>query len=235
MRPSTYCFIVVGLVLGVIWGIERHTAEQLHTELDEGQQSNAAVARLQQENAKLRRRLVAGSDTKADRTGLGQVERVAELEPPNESTEGALRPGTWAPASAWKNRGRESPEAAIETILWAASGGDTDFLKKALVLPNDTETKVDGLLSKVPQLGAGAGDSAKDFVALVVAGGLPMDSAEIVAKQPNQDDTIIEYVRFKDSDGRTRQAFLSMENTSDGWKLTVPASAVGAVPRPAVN
>jgi hypothetical protein len=48
----------------------------------------------------------------------------------------------------------------------------------------------------------------------------------VVAKQINQDGQVIEYLRLKNSDGRTRPVFLTLQKVSDSWKLTVPVSAL---------
>ena len=66
-------------------------------------------------------------------------------------------------------------------------------------------------------------------MALLVAGNVPLDSAQVVAKQINQDGQVIEYLRLKDSDGRTRQVFLTLQRLSDSWRLTVPASALDPI------
>jgi len=66
-------------------------------------------------------------------------------------------------------------------------------------------------------------------VAVIVAGSLPLDSAQLVARQQNQDDQAIEYLRLKDSSGITRQVFLSLQKSTDGWKLIVPPSAIEPV------
>ena len=66
-------------------------------------------------------------------------------------------------------------------------------------------------------------------MALLVAGNVPLDSAQMVAKQINQDGQVIEYLRLKDSDGRTRQVFLTLQKLSDSWRLTVPAFALDPI------
>ncbi len=68
--------------------------------------------------------------------------------------------------------------------------------------------------------------SPEDLIAVVVAGNVPLDSAQVVARQQNQDGQVIEYLRLKDSNGSTRQVFLSLQKTTDGWQLTVPPSAI---------
>ncbi len=53
----------------------------------------------------------------------------------------SLRPGTWTPAAAWKNQGQATPEAAVETMLWAAAGGDLSALKNTLALAPDARVE----------------------------------------------------------------------------------------------
>ena len=43
-------------------------------------------------------------------------------------------PLTWVPASAWRNAGRLTPKAALETILWASADGDVNAVANAISL-----------------------------------------------------------------------------------------------------
>jgi len=114
----------------------------------------------------------------------------------------------------------------VETMLWAAAGGDLATLKDTLVLAPDAQSKAVDLLASLPAASGQPLASPEDLMALLVAGNVPLDSAQVVAKQTNQDGNVIEYVRLKDSEGRTRQVYLTLQKVSDMWKLTVPASAL---------
>lgn len=114
----------------------------------------------------------------------------------------------------------------METMLWAAAGGDLATLKDTLVLAPDAQSKAVDLLASLPAASGQPLASPEDLMALLVAGNVPLDSAQVVAKQTNQDGNVIEYVRLKDSEGRTRQVYLTLQKVSDMWKLTVPASAL---------
>jgi hypothetical protein len=111
-------------------------------------------------------------------------------------------------------------------MLWAAAGGDLATLKDTLVLAPDAQSKAVDLLASLPAASGQPLASPEDLMALLVAGNVPLDSAQVVAKQTNQDGNVIEYVRLKDSEGRTRQVYLTLQKVSDMWKLTVPASAL---------
>jgi hypothetical protein len=99
----------------------------------------------------------------------------------------SLRPGTWTPTTAWKNQGQATPEAAVETMLWAAAGGDLSALKNTLALAPDTQSKAADLLASLPSGISETYASPEDLMALLVAGNVPLDSAQVVAKQVNQD------------------------------------------------
>jgi hypothetical protein len=114
-------------------------------------------------------------------------------------------------------------------MLWAAAGGDLSTLKNTLALAPDTQSKAADLLASLPPADSQPYASPEDLMALLVAGDVPLDSAQVVAKQINQDGQVIEYLRLKDSVGRTRPVFLALQKVSDSWKLTVPVSVLDQV------
>ncbi len=158
----------------------------------------------------------------------GQDARVANEQPDAKLI--SLEPGTWAPASTWRNQGRGTPEAAVETMLWAAAGGDVSAIKDTLVLAPDARSKATEILTNLPTASQQYA-TAEDLTAVVVAGKVPLDSAQIVAHQQSQDDRVTEYLRLKDSGGRTRQVYLSLQKASSGWQIIVPRGAVEEIER----
>ena len=114
-------------------------------------------------------------------------------------------------------------------MLWAAAGGDLNAIKNTLALAPDTQSKAADLLASLPSAASQPYASPEDLMALLVVGNVPLNSAEVVAEQTNQDGQVIEYLRLKDSDGRTRPVFLTLQKLSDSWKLTVPVSALDQV------
>ena len=141
----------------------------------------------------------------------------------------ALQPGLWAPAADWKNCGRRTPESALETMLWAAAGGDLAALKETLQFDEASRAKIAAHLAGLPDSVRQQYASPEDLLALVVAGNVPLESAQLVARQQNGDDDVIEYVRLKDPAGITRQVHLTLRRSPDGWKLQVPAATVDAL------
>ena len=66
---------------------------------------------------------------------------------------------------------------------------------------------------------------------VVVSGSVPLDSAQLVARQQNREGQVTEYLRLKDPSGRTQQVYLQLQQAPDGWQLMVPKSAIEQVER----
>jgi len=224
MRGFQGIVLVCSAVLGICWAVEKHTTAQLEQQLGTTNDRAGEIVRLRREHDRLLGLQAADMDPRSVRDRVSGIGLVAE----SHANDGAvsLRPGTWTPASAWRCQGRATPEAAVETMLWAAAGGDLATLKDTLVLAPDAQSKAVDLLASLPAASGQPLASPEDLMALLVAGNVPLDSAQVVAKQTNQDGNVIEYVRLKDSEGRTRQVYLTLQKVSDMWKLTVPASAL---------
>jgi hypothetical protein len=213
-----------GAASGICWAVERHTTGQLQQQLDETKDRAGEIARLRTEHDRLLGLQGAEMDPRTARGRASAIDSVPEGPAYDGAT--TLRPGSWAPASAWRNQGRATPEAAVETMLWAAAGGDLKTLKDTLVLAPDAQSKAANLLARLPSAPGEPLASPEDLMALLVAGNVPLDSAQVVARQISGDGQVVEYLRLKDSGGRTRQVYLALQKASDAWTLTVPASAL---------
>jgi hypothetical protein len=209
---------------GICWAVDRHTTAQLQKQLDAVKDRGEEIAQLRRE----RDRLLGLQNAEINAGAVRDGAPTADIVPDGNSNGGVslLRPGTWAPTSEWKNQGSATPEAAVETMLWAAAGGDVGTLKDTLTLAPEAQSTASDLLATLSATTDRSYASPEDLMALLVAGNVPLDSAQIVAKQINQDGRVIEYLRLRDSEGRTRQVYLALQKVSDSWRLTVPASAL---------
>lgn len=227
MKPVRLTIIVVCVLAGFGWGIERSRATQLRLQLDQRRRENAELGRLQREHdrllglqpsdeelARLRRDAAAAAMatmTSAAKTG----------NPPQTMT-----PGTWVAASEWKNCGRATSGAALETMLWASAGGDLAELKRTLEFDDASRAKAGAMLARLPEATRQQYATPEDLLALMVAGNVPLDSAQRVARQQLSENDAMEYVRLKSPAGTTRQVCLALHRGPDGWSLRVPATAV---------
>jgi len=222
--------VMAGAASGIYWGFERHDADLLQRRLDASADRQDDVDRRRREHDRLLRLQPAAGELERLRAEVRRATQPGRSAEPSASPlPESLRPGFWASASAWRDRGRATPEAALETMLWAASGGDIPALKDMLVLSPETRALAADIIRGLQGSSRQHYADPEDLVADLVAGNLPLDSAQLVARQQNQDDQAIEYLRLKDSRGATRLVFLSLQKGADGWKLTVPVSAVETV------
>jgi hypothetical protein len=130
-------------------------------------------------------------------------------------------------AMDWANAGRETPRAAIESVLWAASRGDVEHLAALLGFQPDVRDQVDAMFSKLPEASQQSFGNAETVIATMLAGNFPKDasSMKILAdKQWGEDAAIAMSVGH--SDGQTRVNQFKFHKTPDGWQLMVPASVI---------
>ncbi len=230
MNPIRIAILALGAICGIWWGVEKNVTMRLQAQLKGLRDQGNELTKLHKEHD----RLVHLESQATDSLQLaGVYSSFNKEEPSNLSATalGSLKPGIWAPANEWKDCGRASPESAIETVLWAASGGNLDSLKASLYFGNEARSKAETVLADLPEGTRRQYATPEDLLALIVAGSVPLDSALLVARQQNGTNDVTEYLRLKDSQGRSRQVFLSLRNGPDGWRLSVPANTLEAIAR----
>ena len=234
MRPAGVAIIFICAATGLGLGWEQRRNAQLRDELKARQHAAAEQLKLTAARADLRRRQPTSAEI--DRLRQSAAARqfpertiTAPAVEPIPATIQALTPGDWAPAAAWQNRGRETPEGALETMLWASAGGDLGALKDVLVFDDASQALAAKVFASLSESDRQHLATPSDLLAMVVAGNVPLDSALIVARQHLGESEVLEYMRLKDRSGVTRQVCLTARRLPDGWKLQVPAETVAAM------
>ena len=238
MKTERIAVILICAATGLGWGIERSRVAHLHQQLADRQREEATLRHLQREHDRLQS--LQPTDWELDHLRrdanareLSAAAATAQPAEPKPAPIPALEPGTWAQAAAWKNCGRATPEAALETMLWASAGGELGELKGVLEFDDASRIHAAAMLAKLPEIDRRQYAAPEDLLALVVAGKVPLDSAQIVARQHVSDNEVLEYVRLKDPAGVTRQVCLTLHRAPDGWKLRVPGATVEALTKAA--
>lgn len=180
-------------VLGTVWSVEfvraRWLQRQLederdqvnellrlrrqHDQLEAGQLSDAALATLRRSAQMVGQTVVA---TEAKRTA-----------PPAA----VVALGEWAPVQAWKNAGDGTPEATLETALYAAAGGDVALFSRMIELPEEVRQKIDQARAKMTESNRALYPTAEDLVAALAIRGIPTGEAQLVWSQPAAADTSV--------------------------------------------
>ncbi len=234
MRPAGVAIIFICAATGLGLGWEQRRNAQLRDELKARQHAAAEQLKLTTARDELRRRQPTSEEidrlrqSAAARQFPGRTVRAPVVKP-IPATIQVLTPGYWAPATAWQNRGRESPEGALETMLWASAGGDLGALKDVLAFDEASQALAAKVFASLSESDRQHLATPSDLLAMVVAGNVPLDSALIVARQHLGETEVLEYMRLKDRSGVTRQVCLTLRQQSDGWKLQVPAEAVAII------
>lgn len=156
-------------------------------------------------------------------------------------------------ATDWKNVGRASPAAMLETALWAAVGGDIDALAETLCLDGPARSKAEEILAQLPENVRQQYPTPETLVALFTAKDMPTDAKMNLAGQNKLSESDAAKIsgagQFKLTEGDLVLSVLFVAETmvpgaesakrrnvqprtlfarreGDSWKLVVPVQAV---------
>jgi hypothetical protein len=130
------------------------------------------------------------------------------------------------PVSAWKNAGHATPEATLETALWAAATGDVDALAQLLLLEPDARQRAQALLDRLPDAARAQYTTPERLVALLTAKQVPLGAMQLVATMPQGPETRLLRVRLHSPEGWARTTSVAARGAAGDWRLVVPGPAV---------
>lgn len=211
----------------------QRNAAAVASALDGERQRHLELQRLANENLRLR-----SAQTNAPENGRleqGGAEasrlraRLAQLQQAAANSPTAIDRGPTVAAANWVYAGSESPDAAIESVLWAASHGDVDHLSGLLAFEPDVRARVDALFSQLPAASQQDYGSPERVVATLLAGSFPKDASAMTIQggsAQGQDASVA--VSVDHSDGPTKNNVVKFHRTADGWQLVVPSSVMAS-------
>ena len=134
------------------------------------------------------------------------------------------------PANTWKNAGRATPVATMETVLWAAAGGDVDTLASLLVLDSPAKEKAERMLAGLPAT-EGRPRSGEALIAMLTAKDVPLGSAKIAGLKADPADAkrmrvVVMLLPPESPDRKSKLSQFSLHADAGGWKIAVPAAVV---------
>lgn len=251
---KTLLVIIASLAIGALWAAGKFEHTALRAELDAAQQGQRELESLRRENQALRARqpdtrelgrMQAEADTRARRESEAAQQRMSP----------ALAVGEWVSPAAWQNRGSATPVASVETLLWAAAGGDVGNLSGMLQLDDASVAKAEQLLADLPASTRSAYATPQHFIAAFTARAIPLGDAQLVWQQQNGPDEAVACVWMKDptpdaardetaekpadpnappmqpANRKTKTALMNLRRTDEGWKIVVPARALDRMAR----
>lgn len=160
-------------------------------------------------------------------TALRAQEKMAKEELAQRAPERFVA-GDKVPAGEWADAGAATSRATLETILWAAAGGDVDTFAKCLLLPERTRKLAMQLLESLPATLREQNATPERLIAFLACKDVPLGAAKVVAWDQVKTPTSTEQVRLQLSapDGTPRDLILRFAEQGDGWKLVVPEVAM---------
>jgi hypothetical protein len=135
------------------------------------------------------------------------------------------------PASEWKNIGRATPEAALETAMWAAVGGDMDALAEAIHLDPDTRAKIEEAMQGLPERLRGQYGTPERLLAFMVARDIPATAMRIAGpEQITQGelppDVTALKLKTQKPGSSPRVSTLMLQRFDGAWQLDVPPGVI---------
>ena len=131
------------------------------------------------------------------------------------------------PSSEWKNAGRATPSAAVETLLWAAQGGDVDTMTRMIQLDPAARAKGDALFAQLPAATQAEYGSPEKLVALFLAKDAAVVSGmQILGQRDVSADVVGVRVRVANDEGKTKEQSFGFQRGSDGLRLIITDKVV---------
>lgn len=162
--------------------------------------------------------------------------------PATEAPRGASVPGAttgpWlrgmVPASDWRNRTPTTPDAALESYLWAGDHVDVDARARVLGF-GALKPEVDAFFARLPAAIRDQYGTPEKLWAEMLAGapqGPAVVAYDLLYQTPNpvlDATTVTLHVRTVKAGGITEEGDMTFERSRSGWRRTLPPSLVTPV------
>ena len=126
-----------------------------------------------------------------------------------------------------KNAGKATPQAAAETLFWAAVGGDIDVLANSLAFTPAARAKADAWFATLSANTRQQYGSPEKVVALMIAkDAAGLSGVQVLGQRELSADAIGVRMRFAAADGKTKDDNFMMQRSADGWRLMFPETAL---------
>jgi len=182
-----------------------------------GEASRALVRRqIEEAQAEIARREQTADQQHAERVGVAARDAVA-VETNRDPRLGLAR------LEYFKNRGRATPSAAFETLVWAAIAGDEAALADATTLNSATRARAEAFLAELPPEERAKWTPEK--LGQLWFSGLftELSAIQIVGETTVAPGEALVRLRLANRDGEEK---LAVRQTPDGWKVLAPSAAV---------
>jgi hypothetical protein len=249
MKPRTIFWLLVLVSIGAFgaWGgWQRSRAAALRAERDRlvtqqlaraatPPRSNATVA--SDDIARLRRQQEEWTRTREELMRLERAIAVEKGEPTARASNAPAedRPplrGPMVKSAEWRDAGAASPEAALESFVWAATRGETETVGALLAIDPDGRKQLADVFARLSDEARASYGSPENMLATLIAVQVPQDLSAIgpVSALALNNGDIALRTRTERGGSIAKDAVLTFRLTDGRWRLVVPKEiAVGAV------
>ena len=258
MRAKLLIFSVLLVALTAGWFVERLAATRLAAQLGSLRFQHRELPALRAERNRLRSLLpdpirVASLRQTADERDKQVRQSDPTAQPVSASRLFSL--GEWSPCASWGNQGQLTARTTVETLLWAAAGGDLMALGSLLEFDEVTRGKAAALHASLPPLSRTSFGTPEDLIAGILVSKVPLTEAQVSWFHQSDSDHASVAVLLAFSQGSpiaasteparspanappalpenlTRKlAVLTLHRTSAGWRVIVPQTAIDRIAR----
>lgn len=134
-------------------------------------------------------------------------------------------------APDWTNAGTATPRATLETVLWAAAGGDIDTFAKCLLLPEGRgRQRAISLLETLPANVREQYGTPERLVAFLAIKDVPIGTAQVVGWDDIRANTSSAQaqvqVQLSSPNDQPKDVVLRFSQDGANWRLLVPDGAI---------
>lgn len=159
------------------------------------------------------------------RKSVQKLAEAARPVPPANPT--AAIPNNLISVTAWKNAGRATPAAAVETALWAASGGDVDTVASMVAFTDSARVKADVWFASLSEGVRRQYEAPEKLIALMIAKDAEaLAGMQILGQRELNADEVGIRLRFSNAEGNTKDDSLMLRRAAEGWRLVVSDNMV---------
>lgn len=228
----------VAVVLGLGLGWQRLEMAPPRAELEVLRDRQRDLARLRSEGERLRRDQVSDAELerlRADRVAIQRLrEEVAVVEASAEAKQRvrAAREaerfaiGQRMPSAEWRNVGAASPAAALETVLWAAAGGEVEVFARRIQFDPEGRKAAQAWWEGLPPAERARHESPEHLLAFLSIRDVPAGSATVESWGRATGPIQPVGVRLAGEGVKPRSVNLVFVRAGEEWKLHATAAAV---------
>jgi len=223
LNAGSLVVIVLAIAVAAILGSGWIATEAQRVELARLREEQREAVRLRAEH----NRLAAAQPTEAELENTRRrVDQVQQTSAEKRAAKERFPVGTVVPASDWRNAGGGTPAAALETVLWAAAGGDVGVFAQRLGFASGVEAAAKALWESLPPTLRTQLHSPAEAIAFFSIKDVPVGSAEVRRWSDSEGPQQQVLVQLSQAGNWSKQANLTFHRLGGEWKLMVTAPVV---------